>query len=261
MKVFTNMVASELKRSLVSPLFIFSVFGYMAVTLLTLFDEGTDFQPGVTSLLYIYTIIRYLDFHILYILFAAIPSTLLFCLDWEHQFIRFLVIRTSQKCYTVSKVLVCFITAISVVLLSNVLLLIIFSSQFPLFDSNSDMLPNSYLTWSGEAGVIIYILIKILCEAACAGFLSVTAMWLSTIVVSSFVALATPMMVYYIINTASYFFHVPGILHIGSLSNGLVEINQNPILSLLYTLLVFITATIVSGHFFVKNCVGRMQNG
>lgn len=244
-----------------SPLFAFSVFGYIVTTLLTLFDEGRDLQPGVTSLFYVYTIIRYLDFHILYILFAAIPSTLLFCTDWDHQFIRFFVIRSSKIYYTVSKVLACFITAASVVFLSNVLLLSVLGIQYPLFNGIYDVLPNAYLTWSGSHGVLIYLLIKILCEAACAGFLSVTAMWLSTIVVSSFVALAAPMGVYYIINTASYFFRLPVNLHIGSLSKGLVEINQDPVLSLLYTLLVFIVATTASGCFFAKNCVRRMQNG
>lgn len=261
MKVFNNTLACELKRTLFSPLFVFSVLGYTVVTLLTLFDEGTDFQPGVTSIFYVYMIIRYLDFHVLYILFAAIPSTLLFCSDWEHQFIRFFVIRSSKRNYIVTKILACFVTAASVVLLSNILLLSILSIQFPLFNSISDVLPNGYLSWSNGSGVLIYLFIKILCEAACAGFLSVTAMWLSTIVVSSFVALAAPMVVFYIINTASYFFRFPANIHIGSLSKGLIEINQNPILSLLYILLVFILATTASGCLFAKNCVRRMQNG
>jgi hypothetical protein len=241
--------------------FIFSVLGYVVVTLITLLDEGADFKPGVTSLLYIYTIIRYLDFHTLYILFAGIPSSLLFCLDWEHQFIRSIAIRSSKKYYAISKVLTCFITAASSVLLSNVLLLSILSIRFPIFNGASDVLPNGYLTWSGSSGVIIYLLVKILCEAACAGFLSVTAMWLSTIVVSSFVALASPLVIYYIISTVSYFFFLPVNFHIGSLSQGTVEIYQNPFFSLLYALLVFIIASMASGYFFIENCIRRMQNG
>ena len=127
MKVFINTLACELKRAFLSPLFTFSVLGYIAFTLLTLFDEGSDFQPGITSIMYIYMIIRYLDFHVIYILFAGIPSTLLFCLDWEHQFIRFFVIRSTKRYYVISKILVCFYTAVSVVFLSNILLLFIFA--------------------------------------------------------------------------------------------------------------------------------------
>lgn len=261
MKVFINTLYCELKRTLFSPLFIFSVFGYIAVTLLTLFDEGSDFQPGITSIMYIYMIIRYLDFHVLYILFAGIPSTLLFCMDWEHQFIRFFVIRSTKRYYIISKIAVCFFTAISVVLLSNIILLLILRIQYPLFNSLSDVLPNGYSTLPDSRGVVSYLLIKILCEAACAGFLSVTSMWLSTIIINSFVALAAPMIVYYIVSTASYFFHIPASLHIASLSNGLVEINQTPLLSLLYTLFIFAIPTATSGYFFAKNCVRRIQNG
>lgn len=261
MKLFSNTLICEFKRILLSPLYTIAIFGYVGVTLLTLIEEGTDFRTGLTSIYYIYTIIRYLDFHVLYIVFAAIPSTLLFCSDWENQFIRFVVIRSSKRCYIYTKVVACFVTAASVVILSNALLFLILGTQYPVCNSLSDILPNGYLAWPGNNGVLIYILIKVLCEAACAGFLCVTAMWVSTIVVSSFVALAAPMVVYYMVSTTSYFFQLPVNLHINSLSKGLVEINSNPILSLLYTLVVFIIATIVSGCFFANNCVRRIQNG
>lgn len=261
MKLFTNTLVCELKRAIISKRFFLSVIGYAVITLITLLDEGTDFQSGSTSLLYIYMIIRYLDFHVLYIMFAAIPSAVLFCIDWDHQFIRFFVIRSSKKYYTRAKAIACFITAASVVLLSNVLLLAIFRIRFPLYNINSDVLPKGYHSWSSSGGALIYLLIKILCEAACAGFLSVTAMWLSTIIVSSFVAIATPMIAFYTISTISYYFQLPVNLHIGSLSQGLVEINQDPILSLLYTLFMFIMASTLSAYFFSKNCVRRLQNG
>lgn len=261
MKVFATTLASELKRALLSPLFVFSVCGYIVFTLLTLFDEGTAFRPGITSLFYVYRVIRYLDFHILYILFAAIPSTLLFCVDWNHQFIRLLVLRSAKRNYTISKIIACFITATCSVILSNVLLLSMLGILFPLINSSSDVLPYGYLTFPGASGALIFFLIKILCEAACAGFLSVTAMWLSTIISSPFVALASPLIIYYIINTISFYFELPVYIRIGSLSQGIVEICQSPFLSLAYTLLVFIIATTATGCLFAINCVRRIQNG
>lgn len=257
MKVFINMFTCDLKRAIFSTLFAFSVLGYVGVTLLTLFDEGTDFQTGSTTIVYIYTIIRYLDFHIIYILFAAIPSALLFCFDWEHQFIRSVLIRCPKKFYTISKVLSCFISAASSVLLSNIILLSIFAPHYPLFNNASDMLPDSYRNY----GPLIYLLVKILCEAACAGFLSIAALALSTVLTNPFVALASPMALYYIISVASYYFSIPQYLHIAPLSQGLIQVCQNPILSLVYILFVFAVASTIVGYLFVKNCTRRIQNG
>lgn len=257
----SNILACEFKRILISSQFIFSVIGYILVTLLTLLDEGRDFQPGVTSLLYVYTIIRYLDFHILYIFFAGIPSSLLFCLDWDHHFIRYIVIRSTKRSYAVSKVIICFASASCLVIISNFILLSILGLWFPLYNNISDILPPAYLSWPSNIGTLVYLLVKILCEAACAGFLSVTAMLLSTIFINAFVALAAPLATYYIINTISYYLNLPVSIHIGSLSRGVVEIAQNPILSLLYTLLIFIIATTVSGQLFTKNCIRRIKNG
>lgn len=208
-------------------------------------------------LLYIYTIIRYLDFHIIYILFAAIPGALLFCFDWEHQFIRFILIRCPKKSYTISKVLTCFISSISSVLLSNVILISIFALQYPFFNNTSDILPDSYWNY----GPLIYLLVKILCEAACAGFLSIAALALSTVLTNPFVTLASPIALYYIFSTSSYYFSVPQYLHISKLSQGLIQVYQSPALSLVYILFVFAIASAIVGFLFVKNCTRRIQNG
>lgn len=257
MRVFINMLTCDLKRAIFSTLFVFSVLGYVGVTLLTLFDEGTDFQPGITNIVYIYTVIRYLDFHIIYILFAAIPGALLFCFDWEHQFVRFVLIRCPKNSYTISMVLTCFISSASSVILSNTILLSLLSIQYPFFYNATNILPDSYWNY----GPIFYLLVKILCEAACAGFLSIAALALSTVLTNSFVALASPIALYYVISTVSYYFFVPQYLHISSLSQGLVQVYQNPIISLVYILFVFAIASIMVGYLFVKNCTRRIQNG
>lgn len=255
MKRFTNIFISDLKRAFLSILFVFSVVGYVAATLLLLFDEGTDFQPGITTIVYIYTIIRYLDFHIIYLLFAAIPSALLFYLDCEHKFFYPILVRCPKIYYTTSKILTCFIMSASSVFLSNLVLFVIFTFQYPL-TSSSDILPTGF----GSNGVIFYLLAKLICEAACAAFLSMAAMFLSTISTNPFVALASPIALYYFISTSSYFFNLPPNLHIAYLSQGTVQVSENPILSLLYILIAFIIATLICGYLFSTSCLRRIQN-
>lgn len=80
MKVFFNLLVCDLRRTIFSAKFLVAVFGFILTTLVTMFDELQYLQPS-NSLVYIYQIIRYLDFHIVYLLFAAIPGALLFCSD------------------------------------------------------------------------------------------------------------------------------------------------------------------------------------
>ena len=71
-------------------------------------------QPE-NDLIYIYGIFQYLDFQLLYLLFAAIPGAALFCADWENRFIRFSAQRCSKRIYGVSKGIACFVSAVLVV--------------------------------------------------------------------------------------------------------------------------------------------------
>ena len=99
MKIFLNLLLCDFKRTVLSLRFLVAIVGLTIITLLTMFDEIRHFQPGITSVLYIDMVIRYLDFHITYLIFAAIPGTLLFCADWVNRFIRFAVLSRSKYKY------------------------------------------------------------------------------------------------------------------------------------------------------------------
>lgn len=169
MKVFFNLLVCDLRRTIFSAKFLVAVFGFILTTLVTMFDELQYLQPS-NSLVYIYQIIRYLDFHIVYLLFAAIPGALLFCSDWENHFIRFCIIRSSPKSYATSKAMACFISSACVVLISENLMLFLFSFHFPAFNETSSGF-GPYTIFASPDKVWLFLLIKILYEALCAGFL------------------------------------------------------------------------------------------
>ena len=88
MRVFWNVLKNDLARTVCSKAFIFAALGLTAATFLTGMDELSYMTPE-NDLIYIYGIFQYLDFQLLYLLFAAIPGAALFCADWENRFIRF----------------------------------------------------------------------------------------------------------------------------------------------------------------------------
>lgn len=258
MKIFLNILVSDIKRTIFSFRFLVAVVGFIVVTFVTMFQEISYLQVGVTSVLYIDHIIRYLDFHILYLIFAGIPGTLLFCSDWDNRFFRFAVVRCSKKKYAASKVLACFISAVFVVILSEALTLFLFNLRFPVYDPHVGGL-GVFSSLDSANGIVIYFAIKILCEAFCAGFLSVFALWFSTKIVNAFVAISTPLLA--LISTLSFAFKLPSIFNISSLSKGYVTILENPNLSFWYTILLFGIATMIFGLLFTNSCTRRIQNG
>ena len=118
MRVFLNVLKNDLARTVCSKAFIFAALGLTAATFLTGMDELPYMTPE-NDLIYIYGIFQYLDFQLLYLLFAAIPGAALFCADWENRFIRFSAQRCSKRIYGVSKGIACFVSAVLVVTVSE----------------------------------------------------------------------------------------------------------------------------------------------
>ena len=73
MRVFWNVLKNDLVRTVCSKAFIFAALGLTAATFLTGMDELSYMTPE-NDLIYIYGIFQYLDFQLLYLLFAAIPG-------------------------------------------------------------------------------------------------------------------------------------------------------------------------------------------
>lgn len=154
----------------------------------------------------------------------------------------------------------CFISSTCVVLASEILILLLFSFHFPAFNETSSGF-GPYTIFASSNKVWLFLLIKILYEALCAGFLCTFALWLSTKIMNAFVVLATPIIAYYLINTSSFALNIPSIFNIGNLSKGYISIDNNPIYSFFFTIFYFGILTMIFVMLFVKNCRKRIENG
>jgi len=259
MKIFCNTLLCDFKRTFISCYFLAATLGLVFVKIITLFDEASYFVPGKTTIVYISLIEQYLDFNIIYLLFAAIPGTILFCADWDNRFIRFSVVRSSKLNYGISKAIACFTSGICVVFLAEWIMIAIFSFRFPLFDANFNY--DVFTSFAAPNKIFLYFLAKSICKAFCAGFLCVFALWFSTKIVNVFVALATPLLAYYFFNTLSFTLRVPAWLNISNLSNCNININNDPILSFLFPTVIFLISAMFFGFLFIRNCKRRIENG
>lgn len=261
MRLFFNNLRCDLYRTLFSLKFVFAVLGLSAVVIFTLLDEFSYMPPGETSITYIRVVTDYLDFRIVYLLFAAIPGATLFCADWENRFIRFSVMRSSKRVYGASKAISCAISAFLVVFLSEWINILLFSLRYPVIDAQNDMNLGPYDAWNKPGLILLYFLVQIVFKAFCAAFLSVLALLISTKITNVFVTLAAPLLCYYLISTFTMAIRLPANFSIVSLSRGLVSVNNDPLLSSLYIVLIFLILTAVCTAAFVRSCRRRIENG
>ena len=252
MRVFLNVLKNDLARTVCSKAFIFAALGLTAATFLTGMEELSYMTPE-NDLIYIYGIFQYLDFQLLYLLFAAIPGAALFCADWENRFIRFSAQRCSKRIYGVSKGIACFVSAVLVVTVSEWLdLMILRLWGFPAV--NMEMANQMALGAFDEIGysewVYLYFAAVIFIKACCAGAFAEFALWLSTKITNVFVTLAAPMM----------WLRMPSKFYPGMLSKGL-SVFGGAGTTTLVTCGIFAAFGAVFLVLFTRSCRRRLENG
>lgn len=260
MKVFLNTLYSDLKRLIFSKVFLGALLTYILVSFLTLAQEVQDI--GDTSIMYIRMIQEYLGFYIIYVLFAAISCTPVFCVDWENRFYRYSVVRSSPNYYAVSKAIACFFSSFSFIFLGEwIQILILRLINLPLTDLRFENNLGIFDAFSKPDKVLIYFLLTILLKSLNAGFLSVLSLYLSSKIPNIFVALATPILSFQILSTVANALRAPDYFVIRKISLGQININDSFTQSFLYSVFFYIVLTALCTLLFVKNCKRRIQYG
>ena len=133
MKKFFFLFRSVMQRIFLSKGFWGAAAGIAGMNLLGVYQEVSVIGNGQTSVLYLYEISNYVNFWVLYLLFAAIPGASLFCIDWENRFFRASIIRCSKRIYGAATACACFISSMLVVLLGEWLFLFVLRIPYPFY--------------------------------------------------------------------------------------------------------------------------------
>lgn len=262
MRVFWNVLKNDLARTVCSKAFVAAVLGLTAATFLTGIDELSYMLPE-DDLIYIYGIFQYLDFQLLFLLFAAIPGAALFCADWENRFIRFSAQRCSKRMYGVSKGIACFVSAVLVVVVSEWLdLMILRLWGFPAvnMENGISMALGAFDEIGYSERVYLYFAAVIFIKACCAGAFAEFALWLSTKITNVFVTLVAPMLAYYVLNTLMMWLRMPSKFYPGMLSKGL-SVFGGAGTTTLVTCGIFAAFGVVFLVLFTRSCRRRLENG
>lgn len=148
MKHFFCVLGQDLRRTVLSWTFLVAVLGLAFVNVVSLFDEYQLLTPN-TSVLYLEMLMGYRNFYMIFLLFAALPGTTLFCSDWDNRYIRFSVMRSTKNAYAAGKVIACFLSAILTVVLAEWLTVFALCFQFDLYLPSDAMALTAHIRrWS-----------------------------------------------------------------------------------------------------------------
>jgi len=255
-----NFLFTDTKRLVTSPQFMCSCAAFAICSIVGILDEIVMLSDS--SVFYLYTVYFYYPFWILCLLFSVIPAITGFFSEWENCYYRCLVMRTGKKAYAITKMISCFVSSACVVAVGQGLFILALCARGPVF------LPTDIDTLSGSIyeGLINgtdiwqYFVIRILLQAFGAGFFSVFALFIATKLENIFVVLASPIILYYLIENLSALFKLSGFLSIPKLLKGASDIKGGPWLVLLYAGIFFISITVAVGIAYYFSLKRRMNN-
>ncbi len=265
MRKFFYLFLSTLKRIFLSKSFWGACVGLAAMSLVSVYEEVITLDGMGTSVLYLYEIGTYANFWILYLLFAAIPGSVIFCSDWENRFFRLSVVRCTKRIYGAASVCACFVSALITVAAGEWLFIGFLWLRYPLITPDSVLAMGlGHTLYAGlmdEAGILVYFAIRICIKAFCGAFCAVFALWLSTWITNIFVALTSPIVFYFFLENVSVVLRLPGQFQIATLAKGHLMVGESLTLTVLYPVILFLAAGSLFGVFFSHRAKERVENG
>lgn len=257
---------SDMRRAFLSGGFL---FGLIAIPLLFLFCVFLGTSRPQIDVLSLWQVARNSAFPLLQLPIATLPFALSFCADWEHQYLRSLIIRTSLKKYAFSKVLVCVLSAAACVVLGTALFWALCSFWMPWISSNNIDQQFFYGMETSVFGVLLtsgnyaaFFGISLLTMGLNAAFWSVVTLSVTTIIPNRFLAVAFPIIGHYtLVILQQDILHLPRIIQVYDVFSLTAGGIQAPLPALFYMLAYGILLCSVFGCLFSSGVRRRLNNG
>lgn len=264
MKQLLGNARLDFRRAYFSFGFIIAVVGMCLALISGASTEGSMIKNGA-DVLYLYIVAHVQGFSMLSVIFATMPFATSFCTDWNTQFIRPTIIRTTIKNYGISKVFTTALSGGSAVALGEVLFILLLRLYLPLVDRQGHMFANAvsdpvYGSLLSGGNYAAYFASRILLAFFAAAFFAVLALWISTYITNVFVTLASPILSFYILTTLTGLIGLPRWLDIRIALSGTFYMGK-PFFSLLYSIFFCSFLCILMGILTVRQINRRLEHG
>ena len=237
-----------------SPLFYIGIVGVVGVCSLRLLPSAFK---GIDVLMEM-EIIRSLDgYRKLFVILAALPFAANFSDEWNCMVTTGCIARTSARKYSVTNVVMCYVSALSTVFIGMMLFSVIYSSFYPLYypGGGSDGSPYGILTSQGLP--LLDLAATTFVFAASCAMWSVMGLMLSAFFPSKYIAICSPFVFSYAVERITMNF--PDNIDLWFLSLSHTDWKSLP--AFLYANAIFAGISVVCGIVFTLTVKRRVQNG
>jgi hypothetical protein len=265
----TGYLRIDLYRAFVSVIFPLAVAGMAAILYASvryvIVESTAEHHLDVATL---HMMARTQGFNDIFYVLGALPFAASFCLDWNHQFLKPLLIRANMTLYAISKIIVCALSAFVTIVSGQVLFLLILSLNYPLVDANNVMLESLITGFThgellAQGHNVLYFMHHIIGMSVGAAFFALLAFLVSTRIQNTFVVLASPIILFMTFRLLTDMFFakllpvwlIPSVVLIGRWEWG------TPLLSLLYEIFMFALVSVPLGLLIIRQLKRRLANG
>ena len=246
-----SLFISSLKRAFMSKWYIASIIA----TVIMCYVSSREYISDGTNSVYIIDLMIHLGmFKKVMVFFAAIPFVTVYCQDYNSGYIKSLIVRSSERNYAWSNVIVCALSGFTAVFAGMVAYFFIVSFFCP---------PQAYETAGVYSDValnspILYVLLIVGVFSLYATMWTIVGLTLSSVLPDNYVALGSPLIFGYILEEMTL--GLPSYLNLYNLSHSFAVFDKSPLLNCFYTIGVFILIMAISGCAFSHFVKRRSRN-
>lgn len=202
------------------------------------------------------------DYLVVILFLGTIPYGKSFITDWNTQFLRFHLVRSSTDGYTWSKVITVFTSSFLSVFLGFALTIALFSMHLPFADEQfyaNGLSSFAAYAFLANQSIFLFLAAQIFALSIGVAVWSVCALLISAYITNAFVALSAPVILYYVvINSIGRL--LPIELKMDRFMLGKYSIG-NPLSTLMYTAMYCLLLAFIMGLAFNKKVRRRIDHG
>lgn len=253
---------SDMRRAFGSWSFLIAVVGTSTMLFFGLFTESVG---QAESVLNAYHIAEGASFKSLNLIFCAVPYATCFCSDWTNNYVRPSVMRTSPKCYAVSKSIACACAGGAALFLGKLIFVLSFIVRAPMAPTNVseiiEQIGGGYQNLLVQHRYFLFLLLLLFVESLQGTFCSLLALYFSTWIPNLFVVLFIPLLAFYfVMNLFSGVLKVPGWLRIENIFTSYFTFG-GILTTFLYQIFFALIICIIFTLLFVRGVKRRLSDG
>lgn len=246
-----NLLILSLKRAFISKWYIASIIA----TVIMCYVSSREYISDGTNSVYIIDLMIHLGmFKKVMVFFSSIPFVTAYCQDCKSGYIKSLIVRSSERTYAWSNVIVCALSGFTAVFVGIIAYFVIVSLFCP---------PQAYEITGVYSNIalnnpIVYVLLLICVFSLYSTMWTIVGLTLSSVLPDNYIALGSPLIFGYILEEITL--GLPSYLNLYNLSHSFDVFEKSPFLNCFYTIGVFILIMAISGCVFSHFVKRRSRN-